>query len=46
MPIVFWASFEPWLNAMNAADSDLQPPEPVVDPARVGPPEHVQQRRP
>ncbi len=21
MPIVFWASFEPWLNAMNPADT-------------------------
>ena len=27
MPIVFWASFEPWANAMNAAEHDLQPPE-------------------
>ena len=36
IPIVFWASFEPWLNAMYVAEHDLEPPEAVVEPVRMG----------
>ena len=43
MPIVFWASFEPWLKAMNAGRHDLEAPEPVVQLPRVHALEDVQQ---
>ena len=28
MPIVFWASLEPWAKAMNAGGDDLEAAEP------------------
>ena len=43
MPIVFWASFEPWLNAMNAGRHDLEAPESIVPSGlRLALPEDVQ----
>ena len=46
MPIVFWASFEPWLNAMNAAEPTWRRRKRSFIRARLRPPEHVQERRP
>ena len=43
MPIVFWASFEPWLKAMYAAEMTWSRRNRSLRSAWVGAPEHVQE---
>ena len=44
MPIVFWASLEPWAKAMYAGGDHLEPAEPIVQSAcGAALPEDVQQ---